>query len=109
MITSTLFAGYSFGVGAIAYNLTRMKLQDDFENEVRKLREYDFSHEAINTEKDLPIKCMILAKYNPADNTEVRQQEQRLNKEGEKVLFSRVQSYSNILDPTKYTEVTNVS
>lgn len=73
MITSTLFAGYAFGVGAIVYNLSRTKLQDDFENDIRSLREYDFSHEPINTEKDLPVKCIILAKYKPADNPEVRQ------------------------------------
>lgn len=68
MITTALFTGYAFGVGSIAYNLAKAKLQDDFESDIRKLREYDFSHEVINTEKDLPIKCIILAKYNPADN-----------------------------------------
>ncbi|TNV76866.1 hypothetical protein FGO68_gene13258 [Halteria grandinella] len=104
MITSALFAGYAFGVGAITYNLTRTKLQDDFENDVRKLREYDFGHETINTEKDLPIKCIILAKYNPADNTDLRQSDTKLAQKGEKVLFSQVTFYSTILDPTKYLE-----
>ncbi len=68
MITSALFTGYTFGCGAIIYNIVRAKLQDDFENDIRKLREYDFGHEPINFEKDLPIKCIMLVKYNPADN-----------------------------------------
>jgi hypothetical protein len=48
MITSLLFTGYTFGVGAIVYNIARTKLQDDFENDIRKLREYDFHHETID-------------------------------------------------------------
>ncbi len=42
MITAALFTGYSIGVSAIVYNLTQIRLQDEFENDVRKLREYDF-------------------------------------------------------------------
>jgi hypothetical protein len=55
MITTGLFAGYALGVTAITYNITKVKLQDDFEAEVRKLREYDFSHEKIEVEKDPKI------------------------------------------------------
>jgi len=68
MITGALFTGYAFGVGAIVYNITRIKMQDDFENEIRKLREYDYNHETINAEKDLPVNCMLLAKYVPEQN-----------------------------------------
>ncbi len=68
MITTGLFTGYAFGVSSIVYNMARIKLQDDFEREVRDLREYDYGHEHINAEKDLPIKCIILAKYNPELN-----------------------------------------
>jgi hypothetical protein len=42
MLTTGLFASYAFGVGAIGYNMARVKLQDDFEREIRDLREYDF-------------------------------------------------------------------
>lgn len=42
MITSVLFTGYAFGVSAIIYNIVQTKLQDDFEQDIRKLREYDF-------------------------------------------------------------------
>lgn len=72
MITAALFTGYSFGVGAIVYNMSRSKLQDDFENDIRKLREYDFSHEMINTEKDLPVQCIMLTKYKPEENQHIQ-------------------------------------
>ena len=112
MITGALFSGYALGVGAIVYNITRTKMQDDFENEIRKLREYDFGHETINSEKDLPIKCIMLAKYVPEDNQHIPSKEPKI-KVGldEKapaqndLIFSRVLSYSVLLDPTKYFEV----
>ena len=65
MLTVALFTGYTFGISAMGYNIVKMKLQDDFENDIRALREYDFQNEPINFEKDLPIKCIILAKYTP--------------------------------------------
>ena len=68
MLTYGLFAGYSFGVSAIAYNLARIKLQDDFERELRDLREYDIANETIKVSKDLPTDCMILAKFRPQMN-----------------------------------------
>ena len=74
MLTSALFAGYAFGTGAIVYNMSRTKLQNDFEEEVRALREYDFHHEPINSEKDLPINCIILAKYDPQTNSHIPKQ-----------------------------------
>ena len=55
MITTGLFTGYALGVAAITYNLTKVKLQDDFEADVRKLREYDFSHEKIEVETNPKI------------------------------------------------------
>ena len=78
MITGALFTGYAVGVGAIIYNITRTKMQDDFENEIRKLREYDFGHEPINTEKDLPINCIMLAKYEPEENTHISVKEAKI-------------------------------
>lgn len=45
MITSALFAGYTFGLGTIVYNISKIKMQNDFETDVRNLREYDLSHE----------------------------------------------------------------
>lgn len=112
MITGALFSGYALGVGAIVYNITRTKMQDDFENDIRKLREYDYGHETINSEKDLPINCIMLAKYVPEDNQHIPSKEPKI-KVGldEKapaqndLIFSRVLPYSVLLDPTKYVEV----
>jgi len=112
MLTGALFSGYTLGVGAIMYNITRTKMQDDFENEIRKLREFDFGHETINSEKDLPINCIMLAKYVPEDNQHIPSKEPKI-KVGldEKppvqndLIFSRVLSYSVLLDPTKYVKV----
>ena len=67
MLTSGLFVGYTFGFGAIVYNISRMKIQDDYESDLRDLREYDVSHEPINVDKDLPAKCMILVKHHPTE------------------------------------------
>ena len=112
MITGALFAGYTVGVSAIIYNITRSKMQDDFENEVRKLREYDFGHETINTEKDLPVNCIMLAKYVPEDNKHLQVKEPKIKIGLEdkpaahnELLFSKALSYSVLLDPTRYLEV----
>lgn len=75
MITTALATGYALGVSAIIYNMARIKLQDDFENEIRKLREYDLSNETINAEQDLPVDCIILAKYQPELNQGIKVQE----------------------------------
>lgn len=70
MITACLFTGYALGVSAITYNITKVKLQDDFESEVRNLREYDYSNERIDPESHLitPNDCIVLLKYKPEDN-----------------------------------------
>lgn len=73
MLTYGLFAGYSFGLGAMIYNLGRIKLQDDFETEIKALREYDISNETINAEKDLPVNCMLLIKYKPNEDDITKQ------------------------------------
>ena len=65
MLDFMVFTGYVFGVGSIVYNFGRMKLMNDFETELKALREYDLRDETINIEKDLPNKCMILLKYTP--------------------------------------------
>ncbi|CDW74479.1 UNKNOWN [Stylonychia lemnae] len=104
MLTSGLFAGYSFGVGAIVYNLCRTKLQNDFEQELRNLREYDFQNETIPL-KELPVKCMILAKYDPEQNKDLQFQNAKQSEPDEQksqLLFSRVLSCSNVVDPAKY-------
>ncbi len=112
MLTTGLFAGYSFGVGAIIYNLSKIKLQDDFEREIRDLREYDIQNEMIKAEKDLPANCMVLAKYIPSDNPHIKFQNPKLGRQSEdtesKLMFSKVVAFSNVLDPTRYFKVNNL-
>ena len=43
MLDQVLFATYCLGLGAIANNLIRNKLQNDLEENIRSLREYDLS------------------------------------------------------------------
>ena len=46
MLDQVLFATYCLGLGAIVNNLIRNKLQNDLEENIRSLREYD-----LNTDK----------------------------------------------------------
>ena len=65
-----------------------------------------------NLSHDLPINCIMLAKYVPEDNQHIPSKEPKI-KVGldEKppvqndLIFSRVLSYSVLLDPTKYVKV----
>jgi hypothetical protein len=110
MLTYTLFAGYVAGAGAIVYNLAQIKLQNDYEQEIRALREYDLSCDAVNPEKDLPAEVMVLAKYKPESNQHLKPRPPLLKNEqssGKELLMSSAISYSNVLDPTRYFEVYN--
>eukprot|EP00347_Sterkiella_histriomuscorum_P021335 403334350 len=104
MLTKVLFASYSFGVGSIIYNLARTKLQNDQEQDIRKLREYDLSNEKINPQ-DLPLDCMVLAKYDPELNKDLKVRGTLLQNQGNgqesKVIFSKVLSCGNIVDSAK--------
>ena len=114
MITTGLFTGYALGVAAITYNITKVKLQDDFEADVRKLREYDFSHEKIDVENDPKISqdSIILLKYKPEDNQHIQSISPKIQNifgEGKgdvpELIYSKVISFSNLVDETKYFEV----
>ena len=114
MITTGLFAGYALGVAAITYNISKVKLQDDLEAQVRKLIEYDFSHEKIEVEKDPKISqdSIILVKYKPEENQHIKSISPKIqNFSGEEkeivpeLIYSKVISFSNLVDETKYFEV----
>ena len=70
MLTSLLGLSYIGSTGAIIYNLARHKLLDDFDAEIRKLREYDFTYEPIKP-SDMPTDCIVLAKVDPVLNTPI--------------------------------------
>ena len=40
-------ACYFFALGGMGYNLVKIKLQGDLEDEMKEYREYDLSHERI--------------------------------------------------------------
>ena len=64
MLNSVLFGTYCFSIGAIIYNLNRIKMQDDYEREIKEYREYEFENEKLKKEhfqKD--VKCIILGKH----------------------------------------------
>ena len=94
-----LFASYVLSLSAITVNLIRAKLQDDFEAELKTLREYDLSHEKIKvgTDKIDPNgKYIILANHKGkgADTEEMA-----------KPLFVHTIPFANILDPVRYFQV----
>jgi hypothetical protein len=64
MLNSILFGTYCISLGAMGYNIGRMKLMDDQEREIKEYREYDFENEKVKVDKE--AKCIILAKYKPS-------------------------------------------
>jgi len=64
-LNSVLFGTYCVSIGAIVYNFSRIKYQDDYEREIKEYREYEFENEKLKKqhfEKD--VKCIILAKHS---------------------------------------------
>ena len=57
-----IFATYCFGIGAIGANIVRTKLQNDFEEKIRGLREFDLSTDKIRTEQFDDKDVMVLLK-----------------------------------------------
>ena len=107
MLTSALFTGYSFGIGSIVYNLTKIKMQNDFEEDLKKLREYNLEHETINVERDLPAKCMLLIRSPPLQDLSKACVSKLSQDNPNKFYFTQVISFSNLLDPTMYFHVIN--
>ena len=100
MINSLLFGTYSLSIGAIIYNIAKTKLQDDFENEIRQYREYDYNNEKLKKEQfqsGKESKCIILAKYK---DPYLHQENQNIEDQ-KKILFERDIAIFNILDPSK--------
>jgi hypothetical protein len=105
-------------------------LLDEYDTEIRELREVDYSWEKLDSHKNFPIKAIVLAKITKAsthkesllqgtagESTKVHyehteegsetkegESEENLIKEKElgKLVFSVVQSFSILLDKTMY-------
>ena len=100
---SVIFASYILSLSAISVNLIRAKLQDDFENELKELREYDLSYEKIKlgVDKVEEGKFVVLANHKGVKPKA---------KDGGEVpvptpLFAHTIPYANILDPVRYFQV----
>ena len=96
-----LFASYLLSLSAITINLVRAKLQDDFENDLKDLREYDLSYEKIKVgvdSLDPDGKFIVLVNHKGKKTS---------GEEGEKAapLFAHTIPYANILDPVRYFQV----
>ena len=118
MFTNLLGVTYACGVGLIAANFMRTKQINDFDDELRNLREYDTSWETINKEaitttqtkmrkspKDMVILLAQVPKEEELEEQKVRIQKAKLKQDSEEnLIFSRVNSYSILLDPVKHFE-----
>ena len=56
-----LFCTYLFGLGSIGYNMMRAKQQDEFEEHIKQVREFDLSTDKINpatlNDEDVMVLC----------------------------------------------------
>ena len=99
-------ACYFFTVAGISYNLMKIKLQIDLEEDLKNLREYDLSTEKIRVGTDKIIadqQYIVLAKHKSPAKASVDQN----TKEEPKLslpLFSYTQACSAPYDPTRYME-----
>ena len=87
MIESLLFASYIFTVGSIGYNFVKMRLQDDFEEQLKALREYDLATEKIDD--SVKGEYIVLVKHKGVE-------------EQTAPIYYETVPYANILDPTRF-------
>jgi len=109
-VDTILFGTYLVSVGAIGYNLIRAKLQDDWEEEIKKLREYDLSTEQIKTAVDKldDGEFIVLADHKAIVNAVEEGGEENLAGVP-KPLFSQTIPYANLLDPTRFFKVSTTT
>ena len=101
MLNSVLFGTYCFSIGAIVYNLTRIKAQNDYEQEIKDYREYEFENEKLRKEQfEKEVKCIILGKHMEYPIKEPQDESKPSSKF--KVLFQKDIAIFNVLDPARY-------
>jgi hypothetical protein len=89
---------YLLTIGAMARNFIRIKLQNDFEEELKKYREYDISTDPIqpgNEQVDLNGQYVVLLNS-------------RAIQDNKTPYFVHTQTYGNILDTTRMFRVSNL-
>ena len=68
MLDQVIFATYCFGISAIGVNIVRSKLQNDLEEKIRALREFDLSTDKIRPDQLDDKDVIVLLK---SSNSEV--------------------------------------
>ena len=96
MLDSAIFGTYCVGISAIFYNLTRIKKQNEYEEHIKGLREFDLSTDKLrpehlqNSDQDI----LVLCKY---DN----------EPQSSEPLMTEQIPYANVLDTTRYFQVSD--
>lgn len=80
-----IFATYCFGIGAIGANIVRSKLQNDLEEKIRALREFDLSTDKIRPDQLDDKDVIVLLKSSNSG-----------------AVMSQQIPYANLLDNTRY-------
>ena len=91
MLEGLLASCYLLTLAAMTRNLVRIKLQNDFEEEIKRYREYDLATDPIkpgDEEVDLDGNYVVLVNH-------------KADSENKAPFFSHTQTYANILDPTR--------
>jgi hypothetical protein len=106
MITTLLGGVYATTVLGCTYNMAKIRLNDDYVEEFKQLREYDFTYEKIDSDS-LPKKALVHInlddnEHNRQYSTDPKMGVKDALKDGETLVYSKVISFSNLLDPTMY-------
>lgn len=88
MLNSVLFGSYCVTLGGLGYLAVKTKLMDDWEREIKDMREFNYEDEAL---REGTGKAVVLAKVK-----------QEIGEGQDGVLLKRRIAFSNVLDPTRY-------
>ena len=67
MLTSALATAYGVGIAGIMYNFGRIKLLNDYEEDIKSMRQYDFTYESLNPH-DMPRRALVLLNVDHNDH-----------------------------------------
>lgn len=95
MLEKILLGCYILSLGAMTRNLIRIKYQNDFEEEIKRYREYDLATEQIKVgtdQIDANGNYIVLIKH-------------KANEEDKEPFFTHTMPYANIVDSTRLFKV----
>ena len=99
-------ACYFMTIGGMSWNLVKIKMQIDLENDMKEYREYDLSHEKIKvgTDRIDPLgKYIVLANHKGKKAEAVAEEGEETTQEPP--FFSYTMPCLAPYDPTRYHEV----